>query len=483
MTKLALGREWPLLKRANVWKRVWYKKNRHLICFGPSGSGKGVSLEIPNLLRLGARRWWWPFRKRLSIVSIDPKGENACVTARWRKRVSKVVYLNPLNEQGLPSSGFNPLKALDRKSPHFFQHCSAIAEGLIRITGKDPFFDTSARNLVLALIMWEVALAETEGRDPLLKNVRGMLTGDLPAHAEAMFKSGDFVLASLAGQFREKNKTNDGIVASASTQTQWLLDQNMLDDLAKDGIDWASLKKEATTVYVILPAHALETFACWLRLVVACAFNALYRQGGKGGLRTLFLLSEFAQLGELSMIRAALGQGRGYNLQLFPVVQDINQLRAIYGKDAANTFLGMAGACFAFAANDPETAAWMSLRSGKAPKARASFSQSPQGGVTPNVGIEDAPLLEPDDMYDIPDFHGLVFFAGESKAKPVYAPPYWDARGNPDLIGRYDKNPFHPGSTGGPQYARRALRLAVRAACVALLMIGGAALLQASGQL
>ena len=160
--------------------------------------------------------------------------------------MSKVVYLNPLNEQGLPSSGFNPLKALDRKSPHFFQHCSAIAEALIRITGKDPFFDTSARNLVLALIMWEVWLAENEGRDPLLKNVRGMLTGDLPAHAQAMFDSGDFVLASLAGQFREKNKTNDGIVASASTQTQWLLDQNMLDDLAKDGIDWAQLKNEAT---------------------------------------------------------------------------------------------------------------------------------------------------------------------------------------------------------------------------------------------
>src|SRR6202042_1973885 len=101
----------------------------------------------------------------------------------------------------------------------------------------------------------------------------------------------------------------------------------------------------------------------------------------------------------------------------------------------------MAGATFCFAANDPETAAWMSLRSGNAPKPRASFSQSPQGGVTPNVGIDDAPLLEPDDMYDIPDFHGLVFFAGESKARPVYAPPYWDARGNPDLIGRYDVNP------------------------------------------
>ena len=104
----------------------------------------------------------------------------------------------------------------------------------------------------------------------------------------AMFASGDFVLASLAGPVPRKEQTNDGIVATAASQTQWLLDQNMLDDLAKDGIDWARLKEKPTTVYVILPAHALETFSLWLRLVVACAFNALYRQGGKGGCARCF---------------------------------------------------------------------------------------------------------------------------------------------------------------------------------------------------
>ena len=109
----------------------------------------------------------------------------------------------------------------------------------------------------------------------------------------------------------QTNRTNDGIVATAASQTQWLLSQPMLDDLEKDGIDWSQLKAKATTVYVILPAHALETFSVWLRLVVACAFNALYRQGASGRLRTLFMLSEFAQLGKMSMIGAALGQGRG----------------------------------------------------------------------------------------------------------------------------------------------------------------------------
>ncbi len=82
----------------------------------------------------------------------------------------------------------------------------------------DPFWNISARNLVLALIMWEVTTARAEGRMPLLKNVRGMLTGDLPATAKTMFDSGDFQMASLAGQFMEKNRTNDGIVATAASR-------------------------------------------------------------------------------------------------------------------------------------------------------------------------------------------------------------------------------------------------------------------------
>ena len=368
----SLGVKWNLWTNRKSRRAVNYIQNRHITIFGPTRSGKGVCLEIVWLLRLMG----------LSIISIDPKGQNRAVTGRWRKTVSEVVDLNPLNVLGLGSSGFNPLARLDPASPHFFEHCSAIAEALVRLSESgDPFWNISARNLVLALVMWEVTSARAEGRAPLLKNVRGMLTGDLPATAKQIFESGDFQMASLAGQFMEKNRTNDGIIATAAAQTQWLLSQPMLDDLEKDGIDFARLKQEAITAYVILPAFALETFSPWLRLVVACAFNALYRQEGGGGLRTLFLLSEFAQLGKLSMVSAALAQGAGYGIQLCPVLQDINQLRAIYGRDQAETFLGMSGATFAFCPNDGETAEWMSRRSGDVIEPEFSASDDPQHGA------------------------------------------------------------------------------------------------------
>lgn len=475
MAAITLGLEW-VMRTGRTRRRVWYKLNRHVICFGPTRSGKGVTLEIPNLLRLGHKK----HGGALSIISIDPKGQNAAVTARWRRKVGKVVLLNPLNLLNLGSAGFNPLAALLRalrgNSPRYFEDASAIAEALIRIQSKDPFFDTMARGLMLALILWEVKTALDQDRAPLLENVRRMLTDDLPAHATEIFDAGDFQMRSLIGRYREPSKTNDSIVASAEAQTQWMLSRPILDDLAKDGIDFAALKKEATTVYVIPPADALETYSVWLRLVVNSALNALYRQGGTG-LRTLFMLSEFAALGKLDMVATALGQGAGFGIQLFPVLQDINQLREIYGKDAANTFLGMAGATFCFTPNDPETAEMMSKRAGDIIIPGLNVSQSSQGDIGIGIHPERQRAFSPDDNFNVPEFHGLVFFAGQSKAQPVYAPPYWDKRGNPDLVGRYDPDPYHGGSGGG---SRRVLRKLVRAtagAALAAVVVTGAAML------
>jgi type IV secretory pathway TraG/TraD family ATPase VirD4 len=158
------------------------------------------------------------------------------------------------------------------------------------------------------------------------------------------------------------------------------------------------------------------------------------------------MLSEYAALtggSELRPITAALGQGAGYGVQLAPIVlQDINQLRAIHGKDQAETFLGMSGATFAFAPNDGETAEWMSRRSGDRRYAGLSASDDPQQADGARLGYSEKRerLIPPDAMYGIPPFHGLVWFAGQSAPQPVYAPPYWEI---PELRGRYSPDPYH----------------------------------------
>ena len=62
---------------------------QHMLSIAPTRSGKGVSLIVPNLLIYGG-----------SILVVDPKGENAWLTAAFRRQrhSQKTVILDPWGE-------------------------------------------------------------------------------------------------------------------------------------------------------------------------------------------------------------------------------------------------------------------------------------------------------------------------------------------------------------------------------------------------
>ncbi|RUQ34799.1 MAG: type IV secretory system conjugative DNA transfer family protein [Candidatus Competibacteraceae bacterium] len=455
MPSIWLGERWNLKNRDKqtplYGDPVWYAGERHLTMFGPNGSGKGATIEIPNLLHLG---------NDVSILSIDPKGQNAAVTAAWRRRISDVRVLNPFGLHfglypDLESVGFNPLAALDPDSDRFFDRARALSEALIRVEGdSQPFFPQSAQGLLTGLMMWEVIQARQAGVAPSLAHVRDLLMG---ADAVSMPDNGDLTglqitaarmedsdhssIAGLGRMFARDSKEIASVVSTAIAQTHWLESVPMRRDLEKDGIRFSQLKEKPTTVYVILPASDLDDFSVWLRLVITTALGELYGQNGQG-LRTLFMLSEFAALGKLKPITTALGQARGYGIQLFPVLQDINQLRGIYGKDFPHTFLGMSGATIAFTPNDFETAEWMSRRSTEHYVAGPSFSDDPRGvgGARESWALQLRRLYPADSLFDLPEFHALTWFAGQGPPIPVRTRRYWEL---PFCKGRYRPDPFH----------------------------------------
>jgi type IV secretion system protein VirD4 len=153
MASIWLGDAWKP-KTGRTGRPVTYDGDRHLTVFGPTGSGKSL-FEIRNLLSLAG----------INIVSVDTKGENAAVTAAWRRTVSDVFVFNPFGllvdkYPDLKSAGFNPLAALDPDSSRFYEDAAAIAEALIKVEGdSQPHFPESARGLLQALIMWEVVKA------------------------------------------------------------------------------------------------------------------------------------------------------------------------------------------------------------------------------------------------------------------------------------------------------------------------------------
>jgi type IV secretion system protein VirD4 len=438
MDEISLGREW---RDGRAGRPVACPLDGHFELIAPPGSGKGVSLEIPNLL-VGLRN--------VSVLSIDPSGQNAAVCAEARRRMGhQVSCLNPLGMHvrrypDLQSVGCNPLAGISSRFRLFFQECAAVGEALIVIEGKDPHWTASARGLITGLIMWEILKAEWERRAPLLENIRtmlcepettdtgkpdGTLTAGLRFHAALAIGSGHRQIADLVGRYiKEGSREIDSIVSTARTQTEWLLSEPMRSDLRRNGVDWGQLAARLTTIFVIIPAQFLESQEgiVWLRLVTMSALRALFATEGRRKVdKIVLMLSEFAALGKLKAAESARSQGRKFGIRLWPVLQDIHQLNDLYGPHGADSFAGQCTAVFAFAPGDYPSAEWLSLRSGEHDVQIPSASQSDDGRVNISYSIHRERRWPPERILDLPEYHGLVWFHGRSAPVPVYAPPYW----------------------------------------------------------
>ena len=268
-----LGHKWNP-KTGRKGRRVMWRLRSHMTLLGPTSCGKGVTIEIPNLLMKGALY-------HSSVVSIDPTAQNYSVTWRWRSSFSDVVALNPFDLLGTGNdAGFNPLLTVQN-----YQEAAAIAECLqdMRADAREPFFQDMAALLLTGLILFEIRQAKEEGRTPTLEIVVGLLNGDLPATAQKMVDSGDFQLASIGGRFLQDNRTTQGIIATAAASTRWLLSDEMRRSLSVDrGFDMARLHgPKPVSLFVILDADKLATFGGWLRLVVVSALNTLLTGYGR----------------------------------------------------------------------------------------------------------------------------------------------------------------------------------------------------------
>ena len=140
----------------------------------------------------------------------------------------------------------------------------------------------------------------------------------------------------------------------------------------------------------------------------------------------LFLLDEFAALGRLEPVERAMGLMAGYGLQLWPILQDMHQLRALYG-ERAGTFLSNAGVIQTFGVNDHATADMLSRTIGDTTLEYATLSTSrgtgwgenragPSESVSTHVTARR--LVTPDEIMRMPADTLLLLRQGE---RPLWA--------------------------------------------------------------
>src|SRR6185437_16675977 len=229
------------------------------------------------------------------------------------------------------------------------------------------------------------------------------------------------VARAAARLLQKADRERSGVISTAQSHTHFLDSPRMKRVLSSSTFDFASLKREATTVYLILPTDRIDSYARWLRLMIACGLLAVTRTRGQPKERVLFLLDEFAHLRRMHPVQRDIGLAGGCGVRFWLVLQDISQLRSIYG-DTWPTFLANVDLLQAFGTSDWDTAEYLSKMTGEATIQVASENRSTgvssgrnahrQQGAGWSMAEKGRRLLLPDEVRRMPRDRQLLFIKG-----------------------------------------------------------------------
>lgn len=341
---------------------ISYKGDRHLLTVAPTRSGKGTTQIIPNLLTYEG-----------AMLVIDPKGENALITAQRRKDMGQDVHIvDPwgiVDIEGIETSKFNPLDWLKKDDLDITENAMILADALVvEESHGDSFWTEESKALLQGIILY-VATDEREDGNRHLSRVRELLLMDGEQQKlffRHMLQSQHYIVASTGARCLQKEpKLIANVIASAQAQTHFLDSARLQLNLASSDFKFEDLKTKPMTVYLVLPADRLNSFGRWLRLLIQQAITVNARNIEiKPAKPVLFILDEFAALGRLTMIEQAYGLMAGFGLQLWGIVQDFNQLERIYDK-GWQSFVSNAGVINYFGSSDTMTSEYFSSMCGE----------------------------------------------------------------------------------------------------------------------
>lgn len=417
---------------------VYSTPEHHTLIVARTRTGKGTRVIVPTLLRYTG-----------SVMVIDPKGENAAITARTRAGFTAVHIINPWGELsgtfkklGAPPATYNPLDVLDRNDDGAVATAQAMASAICPApSGKDSFWQGSAASVMTAVLLW---LTDQPGETKTLARAREIITLTRKKLKE------DFLIPMAAstafeGAIRENaapfvdmaDDTYSGVMSNLAEATKFLSDPLVKKATAVSSFSMADLVREPTSVYLVIPPDRIDTQKTWLRLLIAAAMHTFkrYPLEDRPAHRCMFLMDEFPALGRLPDLPRDIATMSGYGVDFTIIVQGLDQLKAHYDHDG-NTILSNCAFKWFCNVNDLESARYLSETLGKQTVQTISHGKSHSSGMgggrmnqnegeSTNIGETGRPLLMPDEVLNLG--RGTAILLHPNSA-PHYLRPvdYWN---------------------------------------------------------
>jgi type IV secretion system protein VirD4 len=410
---------------------IFYNGTGHLLNYGPTQTGKGRDIALPNLAHIANR----------SIVVSDIKnGENAYASAAYRKQVLKqrTIALNPHELLGQGSFRFNPFSRIIERAGQgrsvatdCLQMCMSIVPP---IKGSDAWVAHGAQQL---LATWLEYQARYKPDRCTLSNMwRFALGGEMEETLEAITKCGNDALEGLATSALEIKRSEDQFNAYSGELRTALWNFRPGEPLAEitetSDFDPASLRHEPTTVYLMTEEAQALGSSRWIALTISAILETCANT--RGPVRTLFMVDEIANLPYMAVLPKALTLYAGLGVQLWGLCQGREALKAAgYGDEVIRSYEQQAGVLHMWGVEDPTMLRDIELWSGKKTVAIRGVNNSGGQVSSASFGISEhaRPVLQTEDIRAV--FHGrqIIRMMGShlfvADRVPWFTVPRWSA--------------------------------------------------------
>lgn len=395
----------------------------HIGVIAPTRSGKGVSLIVPTLLS------WTE-----SLVAIDMRGEQYTLTSGFRatEARNRVHRWQPAALEG--SISINPLAEVRLGSAHDTGDATNISHVLIdsqgaTVSANAAHFMGAARTLVTGCLLYVLYKKQAAGEHGCLYDLwfalndpsrkiedlyKEMLENQFaPAGVYGNTKVHPTIAAAGRAMLDRPEEERGSVLSTAKVFLDLYGDPIIRRNTSRSDLRIGDLMNDVSPVslYMVIGAEEKDRLRPLMRLLINQICRVLLRPELKfvdgqprspHRHRLLLMLDEFPSYGKIEVFQEALAYIAGHGIKAYLVMQDIAQLRAVYGPD--ETIISNLHIRVAFAPNKPETAEWLSKLTGTTTIVKEHISTSGRrfGAVLQNVSRDfqeqSRPLMTPDEI-------------------------------------------------------------------------------------
>lgn len=393
-----------------------HQKNLNTLIIGGSGTWKTRGFIIPNLLRANC-----------SYVITDPKGEILAKTGKFLKLMGYKIRVLDLKEHW-KSHCYNPF-AYFRGDDDILKFVNQTWEAMSdkKATKGEQIWDDQAKNMFMSLVMYlyHYAPPDEQNFDMVMKLIHEIKASEdarqqLTA-VDIMFERIDHNSATYGyykGWSAAKGRTLASII---STLTAKLTVFN-LDSLRKltmcDELDLTSLATEKVALFCVIPDNDTS-----YNFIAGTMYSQLIQQlyeyadtvcHGMLPRHVRFLMDEFANVALPDDYEKILSTSRSRNISFAIVLQNKNQIEALYEK-VYQSLIGNCDEILFLGSSEYETCKYFSdlLGNETVDVMTQNSTRGTNASVTKNMQKIGRALMFPDELRKLDNRKAILLIRGE----------------------------------------------------------------------